>query len=189
MERIGNYITTYSGVKFYPIDPRIEDFVLEDIAHALSQVNRANGHTVVPMSVAQHAVNVATVLKQLGYDVRTQFIGLNHDNSEAYMADIPSPVKEWLPDYAKLEKKVQDIAYEWCGLGKVTDEEYEIVNLVDKAMFPVECRYVLPHANHPVDPLLQDMVIVPWSVEKAKAEFIKLWHELKGALSEERVSV
>lgn len=184
MSRIGDYILTYTGVKFYPADPRIEDFNLEDIAHALSHVNRYNGHTIAPYSVAQHAVNVATVLEQLGYSARTRFIGLNHDNPEAYMADIPSPVKQLLPDYAKLEKKLQDMLYEWCGLGKVTDEEYEIVNLVDKAMFPVECRYVLPHANHPVDPLLENMVIIPWSPEKAKAEFIKLWYELKNALSE-----
>jgi uncharacterized protein len=183
--RKGNYITTFTGVKFYPMDPRLEDYVLEDIAHALSQVNRANGHTILPMSVAQHAVNVATILKQLGYSVRTQFIGLNHDDSEAYIADLPSPVKEWLPDYAKIEKTIQDMAYEWCGLGKVTDEEYEPVHIVDKALFPVEARFTLPHANHPVDPMLEDMIIIPWTPERAKAEFIKLWYELRDALLEE----
>lgn len=182
MTRLGNYITTYTGVKFYPIDPRVEEFVLEDIAHALSLVNRANGHTTVPMSVAQHSVNVATVLKQLGYDVRTQFIGLNHDNSEAYMADIPTPVKEWLPDYKILEERVQSLAYVWAGLGEVTDEDYCPVNMVDKAMFPVEAKYVLPHSNHPIDPLLEDMVIVPWTHDKAEKEFIKLWNELRSQL-------
>jgi len=186
MSRIGDYILTYTGVKFYPADPRIEDFNLEDIAHALSHVNRYNGHTTAPYSVAQHAVNVATVLEQLGYSARTRFIGLNHDNPEAYMADIPSPVKQLLPDYAKLEKKLQDMLYEWCGLGKVSKEEYEVVKFIDGLLYFAEARSLLPkYSTFTTEVHLKDMVIVPWPPEKAKLEFINLWNKLKREMESE----
>lgn len=186
MTKIGGYITTYSGKHFYPIDPDTSMFCLEDVARGLSHENRANGQTTLPFSVAQHSVNVSQVLEDLGYDVRTQFIGLTHDISEAFIKDIPSPLKEWLPDYVAIEKKVQDTAYEWAGLGEVTDEEYEIVNWADKAMFPVEAKSFMPNAVHPIDPLLKDMVIMPWTPEKAREEFIKLFVELKRQLCNQK---
>jgi len=40
----GNYMTTCSGGRFYPQDPRESDIKLEDIAHALSQLCRYGGH-------------------------------------------------------------------------------------------------------------------------------------------------
>lgn len=55
-QRRGDFICTYTGRKFYPLDPRPEDVCIEDIAHALALVNRFGGHTRVPYSVAQHSV-------------------------------------------------------------------------------------------------------------------------------------
>ena len=39
-----DYIHTYSGKKFCPLDPKIEDIDINDISHALSLMTRANGH-------------------------------------------------------------------------------------------------------------------------------------------------
>lgn len=44
-ERFGNSIATYTGRWFWPLDPRPEDIVIEDIAHALSNKCRFSGHT------------------------------------------------------------------------------------------------------------------------------------------------
>lgn len=180
--RIGNYMTTYTGKRFYPVDPRVEDFDLEDVLRGLSHENRGNGQTEVPYCVAQHCVLVSRILAFYGYSVRVQFIGLTHDVSEAYIKDIPSPLKEWLPDYAAIEQRVQDLAYEWAGLGVVTEEEYEPVHWVDKALFPVEAKYVMPKANHAIDPLLRDFAIKPLTPEQARYEFKKLFLELKAKL-------
>lgn len=43
--RKGDWMTTFSGVQFWPLDPRREEIRLEDIAHSLSQQCRFAGHT------------------------------------------------------------------------------------------------------------------------------------------------
>ena len=57
--RKGDYIVTYTGLKFWPLDPRLEEFQAEDIAHALSLLCRANGHVPHFNSVAQHSIYCA----------------------------------------------------------------------------------------------------------------------------------
>lgn len=181
-QRIGGFITTFTGRHFYPIDPRPGDFHLADVVQGLSHENRANGQTILPMPVAQHCVNVARILRDLGFSIRIQFIGLTHDVSEAYIKDMPSPLKEWLPDYKRIEEKVQAAAYVWAGLGEVTEEEYEPVNWVDKALFPVEAKFFMPNAVHPIDPYFADYIIEPWTADEARKEYTKLFLELSKSL-------
>lgn len=177
-----DYMFTYSGIKFYPLEPTLDMFDLEDIARGLSHENRGCGQTDFPLSVAQHSVNVAMVLKELGYGVRTQFIGLCHDISEAYIKDIPTPVKELLPLYRQIENRIQELAYEWAGLGEVTPQDYEPVHWVDRELFYFEAQFLMPNADYPFNPIFKDMIIIPWSPEKAREEYIKLFKELREKL-------
>lgn len=62
--RHGDWMQTYSGRKFWPVDPRPEEVFIEDIAHALSMICRFGGHSLVFYSVAQHSVLVARNLKR-----------------------------------------------------------------------------------------------------------------------------
>ena len=55
-----DWIQTYSGKKFYPLDPRPEDIDIRDIAHALSLNCRFNGHCRCFYSVAEHSVGVSS---------------------------------------------------------------------------------------------------------------------------------
>ena len=50
-------ILTYSKIRFCPLEPVEEDIRIEDIAHALSLMTRANGHIPHFYSVAQHSIN------------------------------------------------------------------------------------------------------------------------------------
>ena len=52
--RIGDWMQTYSGKRYYPVDPRIEDVDINDIAHALSHLCRYGGHCSRFYSVAEH---------------------------------------------------------------------------------------------------------------------------------------
>jgi hypothetical protein len=54
---MSDYILTYSKTKFYPLEPVKEDIKIEDIAHALSLMTRANGHFKHFYSVAQHSIS------------------------------------------------------------------------------------------------------------------------------------
>lgn len=80
------WIQTYTGKRFFPLAPRAEDIDIADIAHALSQQCRFTGHTSRFYSVAQHSVHVA---EQCAYPI----YGLLHDAAEAYLVDLPSPIK------------------------------------------------------------------------------------------------
>ena len=42
--RNGSWIQTYTGIQFWPLDPRPEEIEIRDIAHALSLLCRFNGH-------------------------------------------------------------------------------------------------------------------------------------------------
>jgi hypothetical protein len=96
--RFGPYVQTWSGRRFYPLDPRPEDFVIEDIAHHLSLINRFTGGTTHGFSVIQHSMNCFQVA-----DEAHKPEALLHDGTEAYLGDISSPLKSILPDYKAIE--------------------------------------------------------------------------------------
>lgn len=89
-ERRGK-IRTFTGRYVNPLDLKIDDIAIEDIAHHLAGINRYTGATPIPFNVAQHSVLVAQLLAHEG--PRLQLAALLHDASEAYLNDIASPVK------------------------------------------------------------------------------------------------
>ena len=90
---MADYITTFSKIHFTPLAPRREDIIIEDIAHALSLMTRANGHFPEFYSVAQHCMDCAMVAEAECLSIREQLACLLHDASEAYLSDITRPVK------------------------------------------------------------------------------------------------
>lgn len=101
-------IQTASGIMFDPLNPKIEDIRIKDIAHALSNQCRFSGHTKRHYSVAEHSVYVSRYTR-----VGNELAGLLHDASEAYLLDIPSPIKQ-APEflfYRQAEKRLQDLIY------------------------------------------------------------------------------
>ncbi len=127
------YITTYSKIHFTPLEPKQEEILVEDIAHAQSLMTRANGHFPEFYSVAQHSLACGKEAEARGYSDRLVLACLVHDGSEAYLSDITRPVKSVLKGYRKAEKILQDAIY--CRfLGSVlTEEENLAVKRVDDA--------------------------------------------------------
>lgn len=117
--RRGDWIQTYTGRRFWPMSPLPEDVDIEDIAHALSMLCRYNGHCSRFYSVAEHSALVAQrmSLTRLGEDDRELVLAaLLHDASEAYLADVPRPVKPYLSGYHDYELAVQQAVYAAFGL-------------------------------------------------------------------------
>lgn len=99
------YILTYTGKRFYPAHPENLEVDIIDIAHALSNVCRYNGHLRKFYSVAQHSCYIARYIEE-NYNIHLALAALLHDASEAYLPDMPSPIKEMLPDFRKLEARL-----------------------------------------------------------------------------------
>lgn len=97
----GDWMQTFSGGRYYPLDPRPEHIFAEDIAHALSLLCRYGGHVDRFYSVAEHCV-----LMSLAVAPENALAALLHDATEAYVVDVPRPVKRYLSDYAAIEDRV-----------------------------------------------------------------------------------
>lgn len=109
----GSCIRTFTGKYFDVFNPDPKLICIEDIAHALSHVSRFNGHTHKPLTVAQHSVLVCWQCPE-----RLHLAGLLHDASEAYLPDMPGPIKERLPGFKDLENSLMNViatkfGFEW----------------------------------------------------------------------------
>jgi predicted RNase H-like nuclease len=135
---MSDYILTYTKTKFYPLKPVADDIFIEDIAHALSLMTRANGHFKHFYSVAQHAINCYKEAKSRSYSNRVQLGCLMHDASESYISDLTRPVKGQLPEYFAIEEKLQGLIYEKYGLGDLTEEEKFQIKDIDDALLYYE---------------------------------------------------
>jgi 5'-deoxynucleotidase YfbR-like HD superfamily hydrolase len=134
-------LETVSGRKINITNPDPSTIVIEDIAWALSRLPRFSGHSIpyVPYSVAQHCIQVANDLKEYGPNV--QLYGLLHDAAEAYINDLPSPVKHIPEIHAvikKLEDSLMEAIYKALEINPPTEEEERIVKVADKTQQAVE---------------------------------------------------
>jgi hypothetical protein len=109
----GDWMQTFSGQRFYPNDPSAAEIVPEDIAHALSLLCRYGGHVDRFYSVAEHCI-----LLSMAVAPEHALAALLHDATEAYVVDVPRPVKRYLPDYRALEDKVWVAICERFGLAE-----------------------------------------------------------------------
>ena len=166
------WIQTYTGKKFYPQNPKLEDIDIEDIAHALSMQCRFTGHCKIHYSVAQHSVYVS-------YFASNKLQGLLHDASEAYISDISSPVKKtkYLEQYKVLEKIIQTKIYEKFNIDLVESED---LKKADMLLLAIEVKSLVDNANpdwkFPMEsPPFHIMEMTP---KEAKELFLRRFYEL-----------
>lgn len=103
-ERIGDWIQTFTGKAVYPMDLQASDIAIEDIAHSLSMQCRFNGHCLKFYSVAEHSVMMARHFLANGM-AEYALPALLHDATEAYLTDVPRPVKPFLFGYKEAEQR------------------------------------------------------------------------------------
>ena len=87
---------------------------IEDIAHALAQINRYTGHAARPYSVAEHSMLVCDIVRAKGLNAHAQLLALLHDAHEAYCGDVASPIKTvlgaaWLQFENALAHRVRNL--------------------------------------------------------------------------------
>lgn len=139
---MAEYITTFSKVHFTPTLPQAEQIEIRDIAHALSLMVRANGHFPKFYSVGQHCIHCCEEAKARGYSKREQLACLLHDASEAYLADITRPVKQYLPQYKEIEQRLQDAIFEKY-LHRLTEQEKQVWKYIDDMLLYHEFEHFM----------------------------------------------
>ena len=137
-------VETYTG-RF--VDTRRPDpatLCLEDIAHALANVCRFGGHSQRFYSVAEHAVLVSRRLEHKGYD-RTVCLGaVHHDDPEAYLGDIPRPLKPLLGKaYERLTERMDTAIITALGIPDHR-EFHAVIKEADNWALLLEARFLLP---------------------------------------------
>lgn len=173
------FIATYTGKKFFLLQPRLEDIDIVDIAHALALQCRWTGHCKFHYSVAQHAYYCSF----LGPE-NEAFHRLNHDDSEAYISDMNRPLKHYTnagEAYMKVEEPLQHMIYDAFGLPHI---EPPSVKIADTAMLYAEKEQIMGYAFDEA-PRVWDVggkpapiVIERWSPEHAEQIFLKRFKEL-----------
>jgi len=147
LERKGDWIETFTGKQFYVLDPRPEDICIEDIAHSLSQQCRYNGHCKAFYSVAQHCLDIVENMKYNNYSNKIQLYGLLHDSAEAYISDIPRPIKRSIDGFNEIEDKILDQIWVKFDILEPSEKEWEIVKIFDNAMLFYEGLYLTNNTN------------------------------------------
>lgn len=119
-------IRTQSGIYVNVFNPTVDMINIEDIAHALSNLCRFGGHTRKFYSVAQHSI-----LCSLYVHDAYKREALLHDAAEAYLVDLPSPIKRKMYDYQKIEKNLHEIIAQKFGLPyKISNDVYKADEIV-----------------------------------------------------------
>lgn len=90
-EPAGPWVGTNSGKYISLTDPNPDEITIEDIATGLSNVCRFNGQLNTWYSVAEHSIHVAELVPK---EYKLQ--ALLHDATEAYICDVPTPLKDML---------------------------------------------------------------------------------------------
>lgn len=178
------WIQTYTGRRFSPTNPITEAIVIEDIAHPLSMQCRFSGHVKQFYSVAQHSVLVSYIC-----DKADALWGLLHDGSEAYLVDIPRPIKRSgkFDNYLEFEDIMQGAI---CNRFNLPKDMPASVKVADDLLLATEARDLMsplhPEWTNMVEPL--PFKIVPLPPAEAKALFLARFAELTGIIVVEDTS-
>lgn len=189
LPRLGDFMQTYTGRKFWPMDPRADEVDIRDIAHSLAMQCRYAGHCKRFYSVAEHSTLIARWLVGR-HGAEVALWGLLHDASEAYLVDVPRPVKPYLTGYKDAESMVMRRVCDRFGL---PHEMPAAVHAADDRILADELVNMVRmdwHTDHD-SPL--GVPLMYWSPADAEAEFMAtfdaLWEQVAIARAAQTLEV
>ena len=176
----GPYLQTVSGRWVNPFDPDPSQLDAGDIARALANQCRFGGHSRVFYSVAQHSVIVSELVAERGGDAEDVFAALMHDATEAYLGDMPHPLKHRSPLGAVFKVAEDHLEQAIRDRFRISADVPEIKR-ADRALLATERRAFSAEDWHwpeleGVEPL--DLELTAWSPDAAAQAFARRYAEL-----------
>ena len=154
--RKGTWSQSYSGGKYWTLDPRADEVTFDDVCMGLREPRyRGQTHGDNPYLVLEHSVIVSIVVEQMARDrgwpehlvQLAAREGLMHDGSEAYIGDVTRPLKyQWVMwGYRRLERKWTAAVYDHFGI-RPLPMTTELVTEVDNRIVldEVEALFIDP---------------------------------------------
>lgn len=194
--RRGDWIQVHSGRAFWPLDPREDELFIEDVAQGLSHLCRFGGQCREFYSVAQHSVLVSELCEGFtptGADSERRSLnalsGLLHDAPEAFIADLPRPVRSQLPSYNDIEAGLWQVCAQRWGLLDADGAKFlydeEILRRADDTALVTEKRDLMAVSMHwgleeEVEPVPRTILPVPSS--EARGHFLERFKVLQQRL-------
>lgn len=139
------FITTCSGRILSLVDPETDSIDIEDVATGLANNCRFSGQLPVHYSVAAHSLVMADLMDSS----EAQQYALLHDASEAYIIDLPRPVKALCPDYKEVEARIQGAIMDKFMPEGVSPKVLYQVHSMDKVMPAFEQVAIMGMDNVP----------------------------------------
>lgn len=176
-------IQTVSGRWLDPLAPDPTQIEIGDIAQALANQCRFGGHSRRFYSVAQHSTIVSDVCERRGSSAAEALAALLHDAGEAYLVDLPHPLKhrsELGPPYREAERLVEEAIRVRFDLVPQPAE----MKPIDRSLLATERRtFAATNDRWPelegFEPL--EIEIDPWEPERARREFLARFERLDAA--------
>lgn len=183
----GAVILTHAGLYVNPLDLRPEQIVIDDIVHALSHQCRYTGHTATFYSVGEHSVRCTRWLREEGEPDDILRWALLHDASEAYLVDIPRPLKQD-PYFGKAYRGAEDRAMKViCDVFDLPHKMPDRVLEADIKLLATERRDLMPPNGEwtildGIEPLPEPLRT--WSPPKTREAFQSEFNKLFGEETE-----
>jgi hypothetical protein len=202
--RYGPWMQTSRGERFFPLDPRVEEVFIEDIANGLAQCGRYNGQRLLDKyySVAEHSVLMTEYADRQKWPAVALLACLLHDAPEAYLNDMNRATKQAMREIAAMQYGGGVSHYDAMTnkVERVIQTEFEIAPIailwgkeikdLDQRIVPLEKAAVMAPAKYPwafdkFEPL-EGVEIQCWDAKTAYSKFLTAYYALQLRRNQER---
>jgi hypothetical protein len=187
------WILTWTKKRFYFARPEDYTFSVAEIAYVLAQEPRWGGHVDAHMSVAWHSILVANAVFDELWDGDDTAIDLPrsvaraallHDASEAFLRDIPAPLKRMpeMAGYRAVEKRVQGAIVQAFDLDVVASTYGQIIKHHDELVTERERAELRPDADwgRPYGRMSKTWIAPPSLAVIQENRFLEAWAHYGG---------
>lgn len=151
------------------MNPSVDEVCIEDIAQALSMSCRFSGYVKSFYSVAEHCCHVSDLVWKTTKDKQKALDALLHDASEAYLTDVPRPIKGHLTNYMEIEKKAEAVIQDKFNVNPMCG----YIKHIDTHICGTEAAQLflqVPDWVSEYEPI--SIIVKSWSPATAKREFM-----------------